>query len=54
MPAAAWAYAENSGSKMGMILNAWQGQFPFEYRDGNTPYIKKLRMASTATCSLKD
>ena len=36
------------------MLNAGQGQFPFENRYGNTPYVKKLRMASTATCSLKD
>ena len=41
-------------SKLGKILDAGQGQFTITDRDGNTPYIKKLRVVSTVTYSLKD
>ncbi len=47
-------FAENSDSKLGKILDAGQGQFSITDRDGNTPYIKKLRVVSTVTYSLKD
>ena len=47
-------FAENSDSKLGKILEAGQGQFTINDRDGNTPYIKKLRVVSTVTYSLKD
>ena len=47
-------FAENSDSKLGKILDAGQGQFSIENRDGNTPYIKKLRVVTTVTYSLKD
>ena len=47
-------FAENSDSKIDKILNAGQGQFSIENRDGNTPYIKKLRVVTTVTYSLKD
>lgn len=47
-------FAENSDSKIDKILNAGQGQFSIENRDSNTPYIKKLRVVSTVTYSLKD
>ena len=47
-------FAENSDSKLGKILDAGQGQFTITDRDGNTPYIKKLRVVSTVTYSLKD
>ena len=46
--------AENSDSRPGKILDAAQGQFSITDRDGNTPYIKKLRVVSTVTYSLKD
>lgn len=47
-------FADNSDSKLGKILDAAQGQFSITDRDGNTPYIKKLRVVSTVTYSLKD
>ena len=47
-------FADNSASRLGKILDAAQGQFSITDRDGNTPYIKKLRVVSTVTYSLKD
>ncbi len=47
-------FAKNSGSKLGKILSAGQGQFSIDDRDDNTPYIKKLRVVTTVTYSLKD
>ena len=47
-------FAENSDSKIGKILDAGQGQFTITDRDGNTSYIKKLRVVTTVTYSLKD
>ena len=44
----------SADSKLGKILDAGQGQFTITDRDGNTPYIKKLRVVSTVTYSLKD
>lgn len=47
-------FAENSNSRLNKILTADQGQFSIENRDGNTPYIKKVRVVTTVTYSLKD
>ena len=47
-------FADNSDSEIGKILEAGQGQFSIENRDDNTPYIKKLRVVTTVTYSLKD
>lgn len=47
-------FAENSKSKLDKIMNADQGQFSIEDRDSNTPYIKKVRVVTTVTYSLKD
>lgn len=47
-------FAENSHSKLDKITNADQGQFSIEDRDQNTPYIKKVRVVTTITYSLKD
>lgn len=47
-------FAENSKSKIDKILNADQGQFSIDDRDSNTPYIKKVRVVTTVTYSLKD
>lgn len=47
-------FADNSDSKIDKILEAGQGQFSIENRDDNTPYIKKLRVVTTVTYSLKD
>lgn len=47
-------FAESSNSKLGAIVSATQGQFSIEDRDQNTPYIKKLRVVTTITYSLKN
>ena len=39
---------------LGKIVTADQGQFSIDNRDDNTPYIKKLRVVTTVTYSLKD
>ncbi len=46
--------ADNSGSRLGKILNASQGQFSLSPLDENTPHIIKLRVVTTITYSLKD
>lgn len=47
-------FAENSRSKLNKIVSADQGQFSIENRDQNTPYIKKVRVVTTVTYSLKN
>ena len=47
-------FAKNSHSKLNKIVDADQGQFSIEDRDSNTPYIKKVRVVTTITYSLKD
>ena len=47
-------FAENSHSKLDKIVSADQGQFSIDNRDDNTPYIKKVRVVTTVTYSLKD
>ncbi len=47
-------FAEASNSSLGEIRTAGQGQFEIENRDENTPYIKKMRVVTTITYSLKD
>ena len=47
-------FAKNSKSKIDKIMNADQGQFSIDDRDSNTPYIKKVRVVTTVTYSLKD
>ncbi|MGN0280811.1 MAG: SIMPL domain-containing protein [Prevotella sp.] len=47
-------FAENSNSKLNKIVSADQGQFSIDDRDSNTPYIKKVRVVTTVTYSLKD
>lgn len=51
---AAMQFAENSNSRLGGIMQATQGTFSIEDRDETTPYIKKLRVVTTVTYSLKD
>ncbi|MBQ0142307.1 MAG: SIMPL domain-containing protein [Prevotellaceae bacterium] len=46
-------FADDSGSKLGEIRSAQQGQFSIEDRDVNTPFIKKLRVVNTIEYSLK-
>ena len=47
-------FAENSHSRLDKIVSADQGQFSMDNRDENTPYIKKVRVVTTVTYSLKD
>ncbi len=47
-------FAEASNARLGEIQTAGQGQFEIDNRDQNTPYIKKLRVVTTITYSLKD
>jgi hypothetical protein len=47
-------FAENSHSELNKIVSADQGQFSIDDRDGNTPYIKKVRVVTTVTYSLKN
>ena len=47
-------FAENSHSKLNKIVSADQGQFSIDDRDATTPYIKKVRVVTTITYSLKD
>lgn len=52
--ATAQEFATNSNSKLNKITKADQGQFAIDDRDANTPYIKKVRVVTTITYSLKD
>lgn len=45
--AAAEKFAEDSGSKIGKIKDARQGQFSISDRDNYTPYIKNIRVVTT-------
>lgn len=47
-------FAENCHSELNKIVSADQGQFSIDDRDSNTPYIKKIRVVTTVTYSLKD
>ena len=47
-------FAKNSHSNLNKIVSADQGQFSIEDRDSNTPWIKKLRVVTTVTYSLKN
>ena len=47
-------FAEASHARLGGIQTAGQGQFEIDNRDENTPYIKKLRVVTTITYSLKE
>ena len=47
-------FAQNSHSKLNKIVSADQGQFSIDDRDVNTPYIKRVRVVTTVTYSLKD
>lgn len=51
---AAQQFAEDSGSKLGKIMWASQGQFSISDRDSNTPHIKKIRVVTSVNYSLKN
>lgn len=50
---AADKFAHDSGSRLGKINTAVQGQFSIVDRDANTPYIKTVRVVSTVNWALK-
>lgn len=47
-------FAADSGSKLGKISHAYQGQFSIEDRDDTTPYIKDIRVVVTMDYQLED
>ena len=47
-------FAKNSHSNLNKIVSADQGQFSIENRDEYTPWIKKVRVVTTVTYSLKN
>lgn len=47
-------FAKNSKLKLNKIVSADQGQFSIDNRDDNTPWIKRVRVVTTVTYSLKD
>ncbi|MDD2246519.1 MAG: SIMPL domain-containing protein [Proteiniphilum sp.] len=51
---AAEKFAIDSGSKLGKIRDASQGQFSITDRDANTPYIKNIRVVTTINYYLKN
>ena len=51
---AAEKFALDSGSKLGKIRNASQGQFTITDRDANTPFIKNVRVVTTVNYYLKN
>lgn len=52
--ASAEKFAQDSGSSLGKIRRANQGQFSITDRDSNTPYIKSVRVVTTVEYCLKD
>lgn len=52
--ASAEKFAADSHSSLGKIKTANQGQFSISDRDGNTPYIKTVRVVTTIEYYLKD
>ncbi|UTF58847.1 SIMPL domain-containing protein [Gilvimarinus sp. DA14] len=47
-------FAADSGSRLGKIKRASQGQFSINPRDANNPHIKKVRVVSTVEYYLAD
>ena len=52
--ASAEKFAQDSGSSLGKIRRANQGQFSITDRDSNTPYNKSVRVVTTVEYFLKD
>lgn len=52
--AAADKFASDSGSKIGKIKDAQQGQFSIEDRDPYTPFVKKVRVVTYVNFYIED
>lgn len=52
--AVAEKFAGDSGSRVGKIRSARQGQFSISQRDASTPHVKKVRVVSTVDYYLAD
>jgi len=50
---AADKFAKDSGSKVGKIISATQGQFSINSRDDNNPHLKTVRVVTTVKYQLK-
>lgn len=50
---AAEKFAKDSGSKVGKIVSASQGQFTINDRDSNTPYMKIVRVVTSVNYQLR-
>ena len=46
--------SRDSGSHLGKIRRASQGQFTIDDRDAGTPFVKKVRIVSTVEYYLVD
>lgn len=51
---AADQFAKDSGSRVGKIKTAYQGQFSIDSTDDSTPNVKKVRVVSTIVYYLED
>lgn len=51
---AAQQFAQDSGSRVGDIVTAYQGYFSIEDLDGYTPHIKRVRVVTTIKYGLDD
>ena len=51
---AAEKFAADSGSKVGKLISASQGQFSIEDRDPYTPFIKKVRVVTSMAYAIDD
>lgn len=51
---AAAKFAQDSGSKLGPIITAFQGQFSITDRDQYSPHIKNIRVVTTLTYCLEN
>ncbi len=47
-------FAADSGSRLGKIRTAHQGQFSINDRDSSTPTVKKVRVVATVEYLLVD
>ncbi len=51
--ATAEQFAKDANAKIDGVITAQQGQFSIDDRDGNTPYIKRIRVVNTVEYAIK-